>query len=421
MKKILFSLIILMAACIAKIAASPAAVNVSNLPKDEKFKELMIDFDSAYESIRLPDVSATKSEAKEKELASASRLHDFLCKQKKANYDMQVLNLLVMRCLYNYDRVGTSEMEKEFSRINKKFPKMTAHHWVYGNYLITAGKTVDGKLELERYLEMNNYMANNLFISDYAYAQLMCNMPLNAYYTITNGGNIAEEDVEDVQLLNLIKNFIRESSSTETYKSNQVWTFARENGNFNYVYSTMLGISISCKDEWNIKVQPFTSQNPASCLIMPNELSLNGIKVGISILLLAYPESMYEDKIKQQYIDMFNITKQTKTKINNEDFEKYEFEDLSRYNDARKGAKGYLYIAKIIPQKFSGAMCEHEKDLSMIKNVNDSGNSSYSRFTPVQDRLNEPVNIIIFVDSCNALAKQTDKLIDDIFSASVFK
>ena len=424
MKKILF-VITLLIGSLAKIAASPAAINFDNLPKNDKFQSLLLDFGNAYEAIKFPYVQSkalnVQAPSRATELEAAKKLYEFLEKQKKSNYDMEVLKLLTMRCLYNFDELNSSKMEKEFSRINKKYSKNAEHHWVYGNFLVTAGKPVDGMKELEKYLDMKNGMIGSFFIYDYAYAQFLSNMPLSAYYTITNGGSIPEKEIDNVQLLNLIKNLIKESSSSETYTKEQVWKVSQKKDEWNYVYSTMLGISIPCKDNWGLKLQPFTSKTPAVCILNPNDFSVAGNKVGISVLLLAYPESLYDDSVKQNYVNMFNTKGRSIVKISDNDFEKYEIEDLSRYNDVRKGARCYLYISKIQPNKYAGAMCEHSFDFSSIKKDNHSNEPSYFKFEPAQNRLNEPVNIIILVDSCNALAEETDKLLEDMFKRSVFK
>lgn len=424
MKKILF-VITLLIGSLAKIVASPAAINFDNLPKNDKFESLLLDFGNAYEAIKFPYVQSKEFNVEPPsvatELDAAKKLYEFLGKQKKSNYDMEVLKLLTMRCLYNFDEVNSSKMEKEFSRIDKKFSKNAEHHWVYGNFLVTAGKAVEGIKELEKYLDMKNGMINSFFIYDYAYAQLLANMPLNAYYTITNGGNIPEEEIDDVQLLKLIKEFVKESSSSETYTEGQVWKVSQKKGDWNYIYSTMLGISIPCKNNWGLKLQPFTSKTPAMCILNPNDFSVAGNKVGISIMVLAYPESLYEDSIKQKYLKMFNSSDMCIVNMSDNDFERYEIEDLSRYNDVRGGARGYLYVSKIVPNKYAGAMCEHSFDLSTAKKDNDSGEPFYFKYEPAQNRLNEPVNIFILVDSCNALADETDKLLRDMFERAVFK
>ena len=101
-------------------------------------------------------------------------------------------------------------MEEVFFSICERYGDKAEHHWVYGNYLVSAGKSVDGKTQLETYMEKKEYYINLYFLENYAYSQLMCGMPLTAYYTITNGNMILEDDVPNQQLLTMIKNSIKE-------------------------------------------------------------------------------------------------------------------------------------------------------------------------------------------------------------------
>ena len=76
-----------------------------------------------------------------------------------------------------------------------------------------------------------------------------------------------------------------------------------------------------------------------------------------------------------------------------------------------------VYTAKIVPEQYSGIRCEHETDYSQRM----SGQTKYYAAAPAQKRLNEPVEIILLVDSCTALSNETDKLLEEFFSKSVFE
>ena len=117
-----------------------------------------------------------------------------------------------------------------------------------------------------------------------------------------------------------------------------------------------------------------------------------------------------------------NIIKTETVKIDNKNFTKYTYEDLSKYNDDRQGALGYLYTAKIMPGATFGAKCEHDIDIaSIMKNSENNSKEKFFKIEPAQKRLNEAVNIFILVDSCNVIASETQQLLDELFAKTVFE
>lgn len=417
-KKNLFITLILTVSCL-KLFASPAAINFDNLSKDEQFVELFTNFENVFSSIANPDIG-NKSKYEE-ELKIVNDLYSYLNIKKKLNYDEQITKLLTMRCLYNFDDITFDSVEKEYKKINKKFSKNPEHHWIYGNFLVSSGKCIEGKKELEEYLDMKNYMVGSFFLQDYAYAQYLCNLPIHAYYTITNGGVIPEENIQNQSLLKMIKNQIKESSSSEKYETDQVWKLSKKDDGYIDVYSTMLGVSIPCKGEWNLKLTPFTSNSGALCYITPNDLKLNDKKLSISLILIFFPDSIYQNDLKEKYLNQYPIINKENVKIDKTEFEKYTFEDLSKYNDDRKGLRGYLYFGTIMPSPFSGARCEHEIDLQKLMQENEGEEAIYYRIANTQNHLKEPIHVVILVDSCNAVSEETIKLLDDIFSKTIME
>ena len=418
MKKIVL-ICLLSIICLCMVFASPAAINFDNLPQDEDFKGLYLSFEMSYNSIRNLDFQ--HKDSKRAYLDAAKNLYEYLNKKKKTNYDEDLLKLLTMRCLYNFEEIPSAQVEKFYSKIDKKYSKNAGQHWIYGNFLVSQGKTSDGRKELEKYMKMKNNLISEFFIEDYAYSYLLSSMPLNAYYAITNGGNIPEEAILNQSLLNLIKNAVKESSADETYTYDQVWKISQVKDDSAFVYSTMLGISVPVKSQWGLRLEPFTKEHSAFCFLTPNDLTLNGSPISISIVLMIYPESLYSESIKQKTLNSLPITKKEKTEINGKEFEKYTFEDSSKYQDARNGLLGYFYAAKILPEKLSGVKCEHEVDFSKVKSEGEAGQPKYFAIAPAQKRLNEPVEVLIVVDSCNALKDETIKLLDDFFSKAVFE
>ncbi len=419
MKKTVLSAFAIFAVCVfvsVKVQATPAALNFDKLPKDEKFQELFLAFGNAYETLQ--SFAYNQKEAVSKELSDAKNLYDFLNSKKKTNYDEDVLKLLVMRCLYNFDEISSSEMEQAFLKINKKYSKKAEHHWIYGNYLTSAVRTLDGKKELEKYLDMKKGRVTSFFLNDYAYALFLCGMPLDAYYTLTNGGNIPKDKIENQGLLRAIESKIENSSSSENYSVEQIWRVSQPEDGFRHIYSTMLGISFPVKEEWKLKFTAFDSENPASCYIGVDGFSIGDDKVSITIIILAYPESIYSEEHLERLLNRPDLASKKDVEISNKKFKKYTFENPSVYQDIRQGLLGYLYTAKIEPGEFWGSLCEHPTDFSKL-NEEESGLSLF-RMKPSKKRLEESVNFFILVDSCKALENETQKLIDELLGKAVF-
>lgn len=417
MKKFLLSVSVILFLVITA-AASPAAINFDNLPKDEKFEALFLDFGNAYYSINYSDFN--HKEEKKDDLKAANALYSYLKKKKKANYDERLLKLLVGRCLYNYDEVKFTDVENDFNALEKDYPENAEHHWIYGNFLVTTGKTLEGKNELEKYMKMKNYYIGGFFIENYAYAQFMCDMPFNALYSITNGGTIPEENIQNQQLLGMIKNHIKESSSQEKYEANQAWKISQEEEGYNYIYSTMYGISFPGKGSWNLRYQQSEDGKPAMCIFGIDGFTLNEQPASISLIIMVYPAASDSKKAKANLLKSVNIIKKENEEIDGQIFEKYTYEDLTKYADARQGSRGYIYAATIEPGKWSGARCEHAVDMTKFTGSSGSGGAKYYALSPSQNRLQEPLTVFMFVDSCNALIDQTDQLLKELFSKAVF-
>lgn len=421
MKKNMYFMLTMTFILSVNLFANPAAIDFNKLSKDSKLKELSNDFLEVYNSICFPDYM--HKDEKSDDLLVANNLFEYLSKKTKTNYDDQLLKLLAMRCLYNFDEITQDQMKETFNFLEEKYSKKAEHHWIYGNYLASTGLSIKGKNELEKYLNMKKNRVNESFLNDYSYSQFLCATPLKAYYTLTNGGSIPEENIANQNLLNILKQKIKESSWSETYEVKDVWKIsAPDSDNLNYLYSTMLGVSLPVKGHWNLRFMPINSKAPTMINLGIRDFTLNDLPLGISILFLIYPESIYTDDTEESLKKSLNIIKTETVKIDNKKFTKYTYEDLSKYNDDRQGALGYLYTAKIMPGATFGAKCEHDIDIaSIMKNSENNSKEKFFRIEPAQKRLNEPVNIFILVDSCNVIANETQQLLDEIFSKTVFE
>ena len=399
--------------------ASPTAINFNNLPDNKKFNDLVLSFVNAYDSISYPDFQ--NADSKKADLNAAKKLYNYLKKQKNKNYDEELLELLALRCLYNFDKISATEVQNQFSLLEEEYPQSAEHHWIYGNFLTTAALPLEGKEELEKYIEMKENYVSFLFLQDYAYNQLLCAKPLNAYYTLTNGGSIPEEQVQNQQLLKLIKGNIKESSVYEAYKAEDVWKISKTDDTWSYIYSTMLGFKFPCKGNWNLKYEAFSPSTPAFCLLTPNDFTLNDKPLSISLLFMLYPESYYNESVKDNILNSMPVINKEQVTIARQEFEKYDIEDLSKYQDGRNGARTYLYFSKISPGQYSGLRCECPIDYSQLEKGESSDSPKYYAAATAYKRLNEPVYLIMLVDTCNAVLEETDALLEELFSKAVFE
>lgn len=404
------------------LAASPAAINFDNLPKDKSFEQYFVGFLNEYDTLRYPVIK--KDDGNLPNIETAQVLYKTLRKIKKPNYDESLLKFLVARCLYNYDKVDSSEVESQYADLEKNHPEKAEHHWIYANYLQTTIENVKALDQFETYMKMKNYSISTFFIEDYAYSNFSSGKPLSAYYALTNGGTIQEKDVRNSSLYNIIKKSILESSSSEIYENDQVWRLTSNTDDSNYIYSTMLGISLPIKNEWNVKYQAFDSKRPALVVLNPREMELEGEKIGISVLVMAFPKKIFTHDIEAMYAKMVPvINKETKT-IKNNEFSVYTFEDKTKYQDKRNGSLGYIYCTTVTPKVFSGDRCEHTIDFRFLGDNQSDGEKNEARYFHMKEaykRLDEPITVLIFVDSCNALAKETEAWLTDFIQKSIFE
>ena len=108
-------------------------------------------------------------------------------------------------------------------------------------------------------------------------------------------------------------------------------------------------------------------------------------------------------------------------KVGELEFDVYGLEDSTKYADERKGERGRLYHARVASGELSGVNCEHLCDFSKADRSGQSGAMSYYAYSPAYRRLDEPVDVLILVDSCNAVWEETDRLVDELLDMAVFE
>ena len=421
MKKLLKSIILtiaLSAAATASLSASPGAINFNNIPQTEELTEKIYTFmTTCYGYLRY-----WTNQTYDEKAQLAQELLDDLNAIKKPNVDVQLLKLMVMRCLYNQDKCTPEEMEQMYNSIVKKFPKSAEVHWVYGNYLTTTTHSVQALEEMDKYYEMRDGYVSLYFMEDYAVTNMACDKKLQAMVSILTFASVMGKDPEEYEVYRKLKNQIIESSVTESYTAEQTWTkkLVKQEGDVSHYKfeSSMLGASIPVQGQWGLKYSGYQDNQIAYIVLTPDSYKVKDKNVGFSVIIFITPKvSSVMDTL-----DNAKIQKIEKKEYNGVNWTVYTYEDKSRYQDFRKGVKGYIYEATIEPTMYSGFRCETPLNLNLMLSQNDGDNQvNYYKTKPAYTRLPAKLQVEIFVESCNAIDKETKKFLDQFMSEAIFE
>lgn len=230
------------------------------------------------------------------------------------------------------------------------------------------------------------------------------------------------KDPEEYEVYRKLKNQIIESSVTKSYTAEQTWTkkLVKQEGDVSHYKfeSSMLGASIPVQGQWELKYSGYQDNQIAYIVLTPDSYKVKDKNVGFSVIIFITPKvSPVMDTL-----DNANIQKIEKKDYNGVNWTVYTYEDKSRYQDFRKGVKGYIYEATIEPTMYSGFRCETPLNLNLMLSQNDGDNQvNYYKTKPAYTRLPAQLQIEIFVESCNAIDKETKKFLDQFMSEAIFE
>lgn len=419
MKKNIISFICLALAAYT-LSANPMAINGANLPTDDKkFVQYSNQFLEYYD-----EINYWHTDIKPEAVSATENLYSYLSQIKKPSYDTQLLKFLTMRCLYNADKVSAEEMEAAVTELNKKYPERAEHHWIYGNYWTTTTRSVNALDEYNEYLELSKGMVSVAFLQNYAYGEMLAGKRLTALHAVKAAARFGGYDIEEDSIYKTLKaNILDYEAGTEIPKE-KLWKLvpAKEDGMF-YFDSTLLGVSLKVDGKWNLDYTGLKDKTPVTVMIRPDRFKYADKEIGISAVLIAFPKSMTPEYWMEftLYAVAQNVVNEEKKMIGNNEFTVTTYEDLNKYNDFRRGSRGYVYTATITPKEDSGARCEHAIDLSKALNKDSAQQIRYYKLEPTYNRIQDPVNIILLVDSCNAIAEETQSWIDSFLENVVFE
>ena len=143
MRRILIFLLV--AVCAAPMYANLSAIVFSNLPQTPIFQEKLEDFlaYSIYINHYSPEwgYPVSKEDLATKALAFEAEID----KQTNRTYDLELLQLIVLRYMYNIDVENCSQkIEAKVSVLKAQYPNDYRTSWIYGNYLSSSAQIIKG-------------------------------------------------------------------------------------------------------------------------------------------------------------------------------------------------------------------------------------------------------------------------------------
>lgn len=406
MKKIVMILLLSFAMVIPAFA-NLYAVNPDNLPKDEDFNQRLEQFLDNYDlsSDYYPEWKFDKS--KEDVTSELLAFDEYLSGLKKPSYDTKLIRLITMRCLYNLDAYDSDVIKDYADSLKKKHKKELRTWWIYGKFLSQTYLLSESYEELTTALNMFGGLdkADYYFLHDYTYT---CYISRNIKHGWLALQTIAERDnipVEDTYLYGLYNGIVETADINETYSANKVWKAATVGENEYRLFSTMLGVSIPLSGAWGLQINDYQNQL-SSVLFKPERFETkNKEPIGISVLVLSTTKENGYDFLKSVSISRYkDAPKNYKKVINGVEWEIFEGEDLTAYNDIRGGHRGLYAIVTIPYSKLSGLNLEMSASYDFSEGTDQLG---YYRVQPAFDRVETDVSFLVMMDTCNVIYKES--------------
>lgn len=396
--------------------ANPAAIDFKNVTGDEKLTEKIWNFGNYY-----PQMQFYTGRVSEEAISSGIELKAEIEKIKKPGYDVQLLKLLVLRCLYNADKATYKEIDGLFTSLNKKFKKRSEHHWIYANFLITTMDNARAFDEAMKYCEMNDGCVSVDYMYDFAYIMIANGLRHRAMDLLKTAASLQEKDVSEMPYYDLLSKTFENPDLSKSYAVNDVWYLnpsKNKQGNYHFD-SSMLGISIALKPTWNFKATGYEPDGVACFYLKPDLVKTKFGDISYSLVLTAIPESSKIEKSKfiESMITKTGAVKKESKAYHDVNWDYYEYENLETYNDARNGSKGYILTATIQPSENSGFGCEHIVDMKQLNETNQAEEATkYLNLGKTYTRLQKPIEIMILVDGCNLIDKEVQAFLEDFMS-----
>lgn len=423
MKKLL-AVFLVFAALTVSVFANTNAIDGSNLPLDnEEFVQKSNLFLQNYNYSSSWHYEWNFDKPREQVIDELKDFNDYLGSIKKATYDVKLLRLITMRCLYNLDEISSDEIKAYADQLKKKYKKDYRTWWIYGNFLATTSLVAESYEEFRTAIKMNEGYVTAPFIDNYVYSCIISGNVKHGWLALNSLAEMDEIPVEQEYFYPLYENHLIFPKVTDEYDKNQVWKISPKDEGIYSVFSTLMGIGVTVKGEWGLNLFNFENGQTGLTVSPEKFKAKDKTEIGVTLALLAGAREDSYDTYKNAFKHNYTMpmTESVKT-INGIEFEVYEGEDLTTYADVRGGQRGIYLLCKIPYDVASGLGLESSHSFSLDeKSDSESDGPKYYAAQPVLDRIPETVSVLIMFDTCNAVYKDSSKWFWDFVEQCKFE
>jgi len=402
------------------IFANLSAVNFSNLPQDSKFQDNLLVFlnNSKYMNHFTPEWNYPIS--KNELITITVNFEKELMEQTPRTYDLEILQLITMRYLYNLDAENyAKKIEDKVLKLKKTYSSEYRTYWIYGNYLTSSSQVIKGMNEflyvIKKIKELK--LLHPAFLEDYSYSCLLSFMFKNGLMALETASELRKKNISDYWTYKQLANMLQQPDINGNYPDNETWNLQKKENKFK-LFSHMFGTSISVEENWDLK---FTGLNNKQSFVMisPQKfVSSKGKEIGISVLFQYLVSDLsYADFVKNTK-EKFSILTSEQRTINGINFNVYLFEDKSKYS-SMGGSKGYYLTAEIPATKYSNCSIEFPYEINH-ENI-ETGNVSYYALKNGYDRINDTIYVGILLDSCNEVFTESSNFFWELINQTIFE
>lgn len=420
MKKLFTSLILLVAFAIPAFS-NIYAIYTDKLPKDDAFKAKYQLFKDNY---RLSDVYRPNwsfDKTKEEVGQELIEFNDYISNLKKPSYDVQLLKLISLRCLYNLDAAGYEEVTEYSDFLKKKYKKEYRTWWIYANFLSTTVLTNEAYKEIEDAALMINYKMNVNLLQDYIYICFLSRHLKRGWIFLNELANLHGTPVEEEGLYPLFAENLIFPELGDEFSKTEIWDIGQINKDIELyrLTSDIAGLSFYVNGDWNLTLNDFVG-NQTSAIITPPQFMAGNSPVGITSLIIAQAgENSLEilTHAVRNYIQ--NPLKHYKKTIDSIEFDVYEYENKEVYKDLRNGARMIILLAKVPYSSTSGANLDASCSVSFA--VENGNSPSFYRVTPKIDRIPGDVSYLFLLDTCNLIYDDSSEWFWDFMNGVIIE
>ncbi len=417
MRRILIFLLV--AVCAAPMYENLSAIVFSNLPQTPIFQEKLEDFlaYSIYINHYSPEwgYPVSKEDLATKALAFEAEID----KQTNRTYDLELLQLIVLRYMYNIDVENCSQkIEAKVSVLKAQYPNDYRTSWIYGNYLSSSAQIIKGVDEFIHVINRIDDMRllHPAFLEDYSYSCLFSSMFKNGFRAMETAAELRDVNVSDYRLYNTFKDMLQQPETNKNYADKETWVIRPQGDHFRLL-SRILGTSIYLEREWNLKFTGIDNKQSFVLLSPPNFLSSKGKAIGITVLFQLSIADITYDTFSENIKKTISVVNEEVKIINGIRFKVFTFENPSIYTD-RGGGRGYYLTAEIQPSEFSN--CSIEFPYLVTSNEAETGLSYYPLGQDF-DRIDHPVFVAILLDTCNEIFTESSIFFWELLNETIFE